>query len=165
VSGGWRAHAICGAVLIAQVGLWLAAHRSQEELLLQARSENASERIEALFLLLERGADGSDLDATALAAETLASADPLESEFACTTTVCKHAGAETQYRRLKEEMDAAAITPAFWREFVLLRRKIGVVVGGSSGRLKRQELIWWFDALDERPLPADQVLEHIRENP
>jgi hypothetical protein len=62
-------------------------------------------------------------------------------------------------------MDAGTITPHFWRSFVLLRRKIGVVVGGSSGRLKRQELEWWFDALEERALPADQVLAHILENP
>ena len=165
MNGSWRAHLVCGAVLAAQAGLWLAGHRSRDELLVQARSEHASDRVAALFVLLERGSLGSDLDRTALDEQLLASLDPLESEFACTTAVCKHTGAETQYRRLKEQMDAGAITPHFWRSFVLLRRKIGVVVGGSSGRLKRQELEWWFEALDERALPAERVLAQIRENP
>ena len=165
MSGSWRAHLVCGAVLVAQVGLWLAGHRSERELLAATRSEDAAERVAALSVLLERGSFGADLDVQALDEALLASADPLESEFACTTAVCKHTGAEAQYRRLKEQMDAGAITPHFWRSFVLLRRKIGVVVGGSSGRLQRQELEWWFDAQGERALPVDQVLAHIRENP
>jgi hypothetical protein len=165
MNGSWRAHLVCGAVLVAQVGLWLAGHRSDRELFAATRSEDAAERLAALSVLLERGSFGADLDVQALDEELLASADPRESEFACTTAVCKHTGAETQYRRLKEQMDAGTITPHFWRSFVLLRRKIGVVVGGSSGRLKRQELEWWFDALEERALPADQVLAHILENP
>jgi hypothetical protein len=48
---------------------------------------------------------------------------------------------------------------------VLLRRKIGVIVGGSSGRLDRRELAWWFDALKGLDPPADEVLQQIRDNP
>lgn len=165
MSGSWRAHVICGAVLAAQLGLWLAGHRSRSELLAATRSPEASERVAALSVLLERGPLDADLDGQALDEWLLNSADPLESEFACTTAVCKHTGAETPYRRLKDQMDAGAITPHFWRSFVLLRRKIGVVVGGSSGRLKRQELEWWFAAVEERELPVDRVLAHIRDNP
>jgi hypothetical protein len=166
MNGRWRLHALCCAVLLCQCGLWLAGHRGQAELVREFQEAGPRERIEALFLLLERAAPAAGLpEGPELAELLLASADPLEVEFACTTSVCKHAGAELQVRALKEQMERGAITPAFWRAFVLLRRKIGVVVGSSSGRLKLRELTWWLDALAERPLPAQEVLEHIRQNP
>jgi hypothetical protein len=166
VNGGWRLHLLCCAVLACQFGLWLAGHRSQAELVRELGEASPEQRIEALFLLLERAAPAPGLPmGPELAELLLGSADPLEVEFACTTSVCKHAGPERQYRSLKEQMERGAITPGFWRAFVLLRRKIGVVVGSSSGRLKRKELQWWLDALAERPLRAEEVLEHVRENP
>jgi hypothetical protein len=100
-----------------------------------------------------------------LAADLLADEDPLVRELAFTTAVCKHGGPGDQYRYLKDMQESGEITPHFWRAFVLLRRKIGVVVGGSSGRLRLRELDWWLDAVAERPLPAGEVLDHIRRNP
>jgi len=165
VSGGWRLHGICLLVLAAQTGLWYAGHRSDRTLWQQTRSEDPQERIDALFLLLERGAFDPLWSELQLADQLLASSDPREAEFAHTTAVCKNAGADVQYRYLRERIEAGEVDAHFWRSFVLLRRKIGVVVGGSSGRLDRRELEWWLAARDGRPLPVDEVLEHIRTNP
>lgn len=162
---GWGLHLACLAVLAAQVGLWALGHRSDLELRAAAESDDLDERVEARFLLLERGGIATATAQLVLVPTLLDSDEPLEVDFAHTTAVCKLGGADLQYGRLKERMAEAAVDAAFWREFVLLRRKIGVIVGGSSGRLDRRELAWWFDALEGRDPPADEVLEQIRQNP
>lgn len=161
----WAAHGACLAVLAVQVALWGLGHRDDDSLRAALSSSRAPERIEARWLLLERGAVDPEATRASLAQELLASDVPLEVDFAHTTAVCKHTGAEVQYGHLKELMAASQVDADFWRQFVLLRRKIGVVVGGSSGRLDRRELGWWFDALAGRPLPAEEVLAHIRASP
>ena len=161
----WRPHLICCLVILAQAGLWWLGHRSDRVLWQQAGSSDPRERIEALFLLLERGAFDPPPTEVPLARELLDSSDPLLAEFAHTAAVCKNGGPEAQYHDLKARIDAGDVDAHFWRSFVLLRRKVGVVVGSSSGRLGRQELEWWLEALAEHPLPADAVLRHIAANP
>ena len=160
----WTAQWTCLAVLALQVLLFGLAHRGDDALRTAASSSRADERIAARWLLLERGAFEGEGD-PGLVAELLASDDALEVDFAHTTAVCKHTGAEQQYGHLKELMAAGTVDAEFWRQFVLLRRKIGVIVGGSSNRLDRRELGWWFDALAGRPLSGDEVLDHIRAHP
>ena len=163
--GGWRLHALCLGVLGLQVGLWALGHRSTAELAETARTAGGAEKVAALHLLLER----ADVDPVRygrlFAADLLLDEDPLVRDFAHTTTVCKHTGPEAQLGQLRDLREAGETDGEFWRAFVLLRRKIGVVVGGSSARLKLRELDWWLDVAEGRPLPADEVLQYIRENP
>ena len=161
----WRLHSALVAVLIAQLGLWLLGHRSDDQLRAALDSPEATARIEARFLLLERGAVDRDEAERTLAEALLGSPDVLEAEFAYTTAVCKYTGAKLQYGRLKERIAAGEVDAGFWRAFVLLRRKIGVVVGGSSGRIKRQELAWWLEAVEGGSLDADELLEWIAAHP
>jgi hypothetical protein len=165
VRGSWRAHAVCAGILALEGLAALAGHRGTQSLEESARSGPAAQRIDALHVLLERGEPDPSRYGELLAADLLADGDPLAREFAFTTAVCKNTGPGKQYRYLRDRQEAGEITPHFWRTFVLLRRKIGVVVGGSSGRLRLRELDWWLDAVAERPLPAQEVLDHIRENP
>lgn len=162
---GWGLHLACLAVLMAQVGLWALGHRSDLELRAAAGSDDLRERLEAQFLLLERDSIDTAAAQLVLVPTLLDSGEPLEVDFAHTTAVCKHGGPDLQYGRLKERMAAGEIDASFWRAFVLLRRKIGVIVGGSSGRLDRRELAWWFDALEGRGPPAGEALQQIRDNP
>ena len=163
---GWGTHLALLAVLGLQVGLWALGHRDDTELQSALRSDDPDERIAAHFLLLERGSvDTTYVEQTLVEQALSGSAAPREVEFASTTSVCKYAGAGKQYAALFDRLDEGEVDGAFWRSFVVLRRKIGGSIGGSSGRLKRRELDWWFDALAGRELPAEEVVEWIRANP
>jgi hypothetical protein len=165
VTGSWRAHLLCLTVLAAQVGLWTMGHRSTARLRAEATSLPVDKRISALQILLERGEPDPGLYGPELAEELLADPDPRVRELAFTTAVTKSTGTGAQLRDLNELRDRGPVDAAFWRAFVIMRRKIGVVVGGSSGRLKRDELAWWLDALEDRAAPPEEILEYIREHP
>ena len=165
MTGSWGAHILCLGVLAAQVGLWAVGHRSTHRLEAAAESGSVEQRMAALQILLERGEPDPERYGASLAAELLADPDPLLRELAFTTAVTKYSGPEPQYRDLNELRERGQVDAAFWRAFVVLRRKIGVVVGGSSGRLKRVELEWWLDALEDRAPPPEELLGHIREHP
>jgi hypothetical protein len=158
-------HALCLGVIGLQATLWGLGHRSTEELVESARTARGRERVDALFLLLERADVAPVHYGRAFAEELLRDEDPLVRDFAHTTSVCKHTTPSAQLGRLERLRDAEQVDEDFWRAFVLLRRKLGLVVGGSSARLKLRELNWWLDVREGRPLPADEVLQHVWENP
>ncbi len=165
MTGDWRVHVLCLGVIALQATLWALGHRSSEELAETARTASGEQKVAALHLLFERAEVDPVRHGRVFAADLVADEHPLVRDFAYTTTVCKHTGPEAQLGHLKVLRDTEQVDEDFWRAFVLLRRKIGVVVGGSSARLKLRELGWWLDAVEGRPLPADEVLQYIRENP
>lgn len=158
-------HLACLGVLALQVALWALGHRSTAEVTETARTGEGAEKVAALQLMLERAEVDPVRYSRVFAHDLLLDESPLVQDFAHTTLVCKHTGPEAQLGHLKDLRDTEQVDEDFWRAFVLLRRKIGVVVGGSSARLKLQELDWWLDVAEGRTLPAAEVLQYIRENP
>ncbi|MDP6839936.1 MAG: hypothetical protein QF724_13450, partial [Planctomycetota bacterium] len=49
----------------------------------------------------------------------------------------------------------------WWRAYFLHRRKVGGYVVGSGVRPRLREVRWFLEAREERPLPRDEIQEHI----
>jgi len=160
----WVPHLICLALLAVECGVWGLGHRGEAELQAAARDGSPRERIAALHVLTNRGEPAPGRFDAAFAQALVDDPDELLREYAFTTDVCKHADPRPQYRYLKQLREQPS-DPRFWRGFVLHRRKIGVVTGGSSARLKLRELDWYFAALRGERLPGDEVLRYIEANP
>ena len=160
----WIPHLVCLVVVLVECAAWAVLHRSEAELEAAAASGDARARVTALHILTNRGEPAPERFDAAFATSLLGAEDELLQDYAFTTDVTKHANPRAQYLELKSLIEQPA-DPAFWRRFILHRRKIGVVTGGSSARLKLQELDWYLEALAGRPLPADEVLSYIQANP
>lgn len=160
----WLPHLVCLALVLAECGAWAVLHRSDAELESVAAEGDPRARVAALHILTNRGEPAPERFNEAFVVTLLEDESELLRDYAFTTDVAKHAGPWAQYRELKRLSESPADS-AFWRGFILHRRKIGVVTGGSSARLKLQELKWYLDARAGRTLPGDEVLSYIQANP
>jgi len=160
----WRPHLACALLLIAQCVVWALLHRTEAELESAARVGDARSRIAALHVLANRGEPAPGRFGEEFVAALLEEEDDLLRDYAFTTDVAKHAEPRLQYGALKE-LATRPEDPAFWQAFVLHRRKIGVITGGSSARLKLQELEWYLDARAGRPLPGAELLRYVEAHP
>lgn len=157
----WRAHVVLAVLIAVEVVAGIASHRSDAELARAAEGERGAARRTALFRLAQRDEDGPLPVADS---ELLASPDPLTRELAFTTALCRPGSVAARNRWLRDRIDAGELDGDFWRAFVIHRRKVGGVIGGST-KLKRQELDWFLDAVAGRALPIDAVAEYVRRHP
>ena len=156
---GWKPHLVCLAVLALEVGAALLAHRSPAELERVWREGSASERLDALHVLANRGRPDPTRFDNAFIEALLREPDDRLKEAAFVIDLCKFRVPEVQNAYLAV---IGTDYPHWWRAYVIHRRKVGGFrVGGGSG-LRRIELAWYLDALRELPPPLEEVDAHLR---
>ena len=160
----WLPHLVCLALLLAQGAAWAVLHRSNDELERDAVQGDPQARIAALHILTNRDEPAAERFDFDFATSLIESDEPLLREYAYTTDICKHAEPRVQYTELKALAERPS-DPEFWRTFVFHRRKVGVLLGGSSARLRLAEFHWYRDALAGRELPGEELLTHIEGTP
>ncbi|MBJ01941.1 MAG: hypothetical protein CMK00_03625 [Planctomycetes bacterium] len=157
----WRTHGVLVLVLLAEVCLWWSGHRTLEELETAAAAGPANARVEATFVLANRDDCAPQrFDRNGLVALLRDTQDPLLSEFARSTNLCKFEFAKPQLRDLVR-ISGKYGDPLWWRAWFIQLRKVGGIPVGAGSYLTRQELEWYLDAMAGKPLPAGAVRAQV----
>ncbi|MAE28805.1 MAG: hypothetical protein QF724_02820 [Planctomycetota bacterium] len=157
----WRPHALVSLVLLAELCLWWANHRTSDELRAAAAAGPARERVEATFILANRDDCAPELfDRNGLVALLRDPQDPLLSEFARSTNLCKFEFSKPQLRDLVR-ISGKFGDPLWWRAWFIQLRKVGGIPVGAGTYLQRREFEWYLEAMAGHELPADAVRTHV----
>ena len=159
----WRMHGALLLILLLEVCFWWANHRTLDQLAAAAETGTAHDRVEALFILANRdGCSPERFDRNGLVALLRDKQDPLISEFARSTNLCKFEFAKPQLRDLVR-ISGKYGDPLWWRAWFIQLRKVGSTPVGAGTYLRRQEMEWYLAAMAGRALPADQVRASVRD--
>jgi hypothetical protein len=158
---------IVAAVLLAELAAWGLLHRSEEELTRAFREGSTTRRLEALHVLTNRGEIDPSSFGPSFVANLLADPDTRLREAAFTNEVCRLFAppmTQSDYSRDPSRFTDAELDH-WWRSYVIHRRKVGGAgTPGEGGlRLQRQELAWFLDAMEGRPLDRGAISGHLRE--
>jgi len=154
----WLVHIVLAGIMAAQFGLWLAQHRSDEEINAAWAGGTTDERIEALFIQANRGEPNPALfDESFVEAMLLNETDERLKEFVFTNDIAKFAPPPTLqgdyiFRGLGGGLPAHRL-----RSWLILFRRVG------SLRLHRVEVGWFLDAMAGRPLSKEDVSAHMEQ--
>ena len=162
----WLPHLVTALVLLAELMIWGLVHRSDDELRSTFRDGSTQRRLDALHVLANRGEVEPTRFGDSFVPRLLSDPDDRMKEAAFTNEVCRVFAPPTiqsDYSR-----DAARFADDdlghWWRSHVIHRRKVGGAGTPGEGGLKlqRQELAWFLDAVEGRPLDRRAMTAYLR---
>lgn len=165
-------HLFLVAVLVVELLVGAGIHRAESELLYLADEGTTAERLWAWHVLANRAP--TELEFTDETNRGLMNdEDPLVVDYSFAIDVSRllfaHDVLARQEARLRKRLrpgDARSSpddVAEWWRRYVIYRRKVGGKVVGGMVRLRRDELRWYFDALEGGPLDEQTLVDRTNE--
>jgi hypothetical protein len=156
----WRPHVVLLGLIVLEIAAWGVLHQSDQALHESWESGTSQERLDAIHVLLNRGESSKADFGQPFAKQLLEDEDERVQELAFLNDVCKYKRPVAQNQASRGFTNDDFRT--HWRRYIFHRRKVGGYVVGGSTRLKRDELAWYLDTLDEtNPLPRQEIVDYI----